>query len=168
MSIRINVSDKAAASESRDLDPVPTGKYLVQVDDAKLMEVKDPESKNLGESYMNLALVILEDHADGTYEGKKIFTNIMLFGETYSAVWLMKALGQNVSSGEVDFPEPGDLIGEQFVVKAVKVGETISKKDSSKVYPPKNEVKGYFPASDWKAATPRRATAGAAKVSKLP
>ena len=148
MGIRVNVSEKAAASESRDLDPVPTGKYLVQIDGAEIREVAGEDSPNKGKPMCNLELTII----DGDYEGKKMFTNIMLFGEAYSAVWLCKALGLYDGRGDLDFPEPGDLLGEQFVVKAVKLGETTDKKDPSKKYAPKNEVKGYFNKSTWTAA----------------
>lgn len=167
MSIRINVSDKAAQSESRDIEPVPTGKYLVQVDGYEIREVKDDASPNKGQMYVNLELTIQE----GEYEGRKIWTNIMLFGEAYSAVWLCKALRIYDGKGELEFPEADQLMGEQFVVKAVHVGETTDKKDSSKKYAPKNEVKGYWNKDTWNPAASAgasKATVPAAKKSLLP
>lgn len=144
--IRVNVSEEVAQSESRDLDPVPTGRYLVQIDGA---EIKESNSEaNPGKPYLSLELTIV----DGEYEGRRMWTNIMLFGKAYSAVWLGKALGVYNGVGDLVLPEPGDLLGRKLVVKALRLGETTDKKDPSKTYGPKNEVKGMWSESEWTGA----------------
>jgi len=164
MGIHINVSDKVAATESRDFDPVPTGKYLVQIDGAEIREVKGEDSPNKGAPMCNIEFTIVE----GEYEGRKMFTNIMLFGDAYSAVWLCKALGLYDGKGALDFPEPGDLLGVKLVVKALMVGETVDKKDPTKKYAPKNEVKGFWNESTWNGAASASAVVPATKKSLLP
>jgi hypothetical protein len=147
MSIRVNVSEAVAQSESRDIEPVPAGKYLVQIDGA---EIKESQSeKNKGKPYVNLELTIVEPEQ---YTGRKVWWNVMLFGDAYSAVWLGKALGFYDGKGDLEFPEPGDLLGQRFVAKAVVIGETRDKNDPSKVYAPKNEVKGAWNESTWTGA----------------
>lgn len=147
--IFIDMSDEAAQSESRDLEPIPAGKYLVICSNADLVPVKN--GVNAGSPMMNLEFTV-EDDLRGleTYIGRKIFTNIMLFGEkNYSASWIMKAMELPVTSGKVGFPGPSRMMGTRFAVRVTYIGEQKDKHDPSKVYAPKNGIGGYWNESQW-------------------
>lgn len=87
--IRINLSEKEAASEARDFSPIPNGKYLVAVTEMELKECGE-DSKNPGKPYYNMEFTVQE----GDYADRTLFTNAMLFpGALYTIVQFLKSQG---------------------------------------------------------------------------
>jgi hypothetical protein len=145
MGIAINVTGKEASSAP--MEPVPGGKYLVTVTDAELRESKS--AKNKGKPFAALELTITETGSDAhdKYAGRKMWANVMLFeGALYSAVQILKALGQNVDEGEMEFPELDELVGEQFVIRCSiqKEREYTDESGEVKNADARNEVKGWY------------------------
>lgn len=123
--------------EARDFEPVPRGKYLVSISDGELKEC-GPDSKNPGKPYAALETTV----QGGPYEGRKIFTNVMLFpdknGKMISAMNLLTATGKVARLRTSEFVE--HVLGTDVVVQVTVTKET-------EKYPAKNEIRGYFPAS---------------------
>jgi len=162
----IDMSDEIASSEARDFAPLPVGKYLVNITDIEIKDIKS--EKNKGKKMYSLELTV----ADGKYDGRKVWTNIMLFGKSYSLVWLMKALGLPVVAGRLAIPRPDQLQGEQVVASLDISKERTVIDDTTgeeKTYKPRNEVRSFFAARTW-AGTPAAASAEANKkaTSVLP
>lgn len=148
----IDFSSDEAASESRDFEPLPSGKYLMVIADVKLKESQS--EKNPGKPYYAVEFDVVEDKSGGQYRGRKAWGNAMLFKPAlFSITHIMKALGYEVTEGRMRIPTPEELMGRQLVVGGIKTGETKDKLDPSKTYPPKFEPKSYFPASTWKGST---------------
>lgn len=144
----VNFSEDEAASESRDLEPLPSGKYLMAITDCELKESKS--AKNPGKPYYAITLTVVQDKAGGRYVGRKAFSNAMLFSPAlFTITHIMKALGYQVSGGKVRIPPAPELIGKELVVGGVKVNETQAKDDPSKTYPAKFEPKSYFAKGTW-------------------
>jgi hypothetical protein len=165
--IKVNMTDKEAASESRDLTPLPAGKYLVCCTEGTQEEC-GPESKNPGKPYYKLTFTV----QDGEYENRLVWANLMLFSPAlYSAVQILKALGiqfegnnfQVPGFDENEFPDVDWLMGQELVIRIIVEPERTDKA-SGKTYQAKNEVKGYFHKDTWKGAP---AAAKAAKASSL-
>lgn len=173
--IRINMTTKEAKAGPQD--PVPNGQYLTVVTDCELAECGD-ESKNPGKPYYKVEFTIQE----GPYEGRKIWTNAMLFaGALYTIVNMMRAQGINIDkeSGwfqadgfeENTVPDPDWWISRQFVVKtkiqkgAYKKGE---KAPDGERYDDKSEIKGFYPASSWKGVPTAQAAVNTGAASLLP
>lgn len=161
--IRINMTSKEASAGPQD--PVPNGKYLVAVTDCEETEC-GPESKNPGKPYYKVEFTVQE----GPYEGRKVWTNAMLFpGALYTISNMLKGLGIEIDKqtgwfqvdgfDECTVPPADWFLGKQYVIKtaiqkgAYKPGE---KAPDGERYDPKAEVKGFYPADSWK---PGQATA---------
>jgi hypothetical protein len=148
MGLRVNVSEKEAGSEARSFSPVPRGEYHVKVTDGDLRESQS--DKNRGKPYYALELTI----QDGEYENRKVWTNVMLFeGALYSAVQICKALGQDVTGGEMEIPDLDELIGTDFLIK-------VTIKKETEEYDAKNEVRWF---KSWDGKVP-----GKGEASYLP
>jgi hypothetical protein len=157
MGIKVVLSEKEA--NSKPLDPIPSGWYLVTISDVELKESKS--QKNAGKPYYAIEHTV----AEGPHEGRKVYSNVMLFeGALYSAVQLVAALsGDQPTEGELEVPDPDELIGEQLLAK-VKITPKRQVKDDStgemKEYDARNDIGGYKPAS-------AQASTTAAKSSSL-
>lgn len=152
MGIKVNMTTKEGSSAA--LDPLPAGKYLVAVTDGSLKQ--SSSAKNPGKPFYNLELTVQE----GTYEGRKIFTNVMCFeGALYSIAQMLKALGVEVTvvgdnasfqvpdHEENEIPELDFFMGQIFVVKlSVEKERTVE----GKTYSERNEVKSWSSSKDWK------------------
>jgi uncharacterized protein DUF669 len=140
MGIKVVLSDKEASSKV--LEPIPSGWYTVTITDVEMKESKSV--KNAGKPYYSVEHTV----AEGKYEGRKLFSNVMLFeGALYTAVQLVAALtGEQPEPGELEVPEADELIGEQVLAK-VKIQPERTVKDDrtgeSKTYERRNEVAGY-------------------------
>jgi hypothetical protein len=144
----IDFSSDEAASESRDFEPLPTGKYLMTVTDVKLKESQS--DKNFGKPYYAFEFTVAADRQGGKFVDRKAWTNAMLFKPAlFTITHIMKALGFEVAEGRVRIPRADEFIGKVLVVGGVKTGETKDKQDPSKTYPPKFEPKSYFGAATW-------------------
>jgi hypothetical protein len=167
--IYVNFSDDEAASESRDFEPLPTGKYLVTITNCELAEC-GPESKNPGKPYYKFEFTVSADKRGGMYFDRKCWTNAMCFSPAlFTITHIMKAVGINVVAGQFEIPEADYFVGLELVVGGVLIGETTDKRDPSKKYPPKFEPKSFFPKAVWTApvAGGSGAKAGASKASSL-
>jgi hypothetical protein len=148
----IDFSSDEAASESRDMEPLPTGKYLVNISDVTLKESQS--TKNPGKPFYAIEFTVVEDLAGGSYRNRKMWTNAMLFSPAlFTITHIMKALGMQVSEGRMRIPRPEELVGSVLVVGGIKIGETKDKNDASKTYPPKFEPKSFFGQDKWKGNT---------------
>lgn len=167
--IRINLSDKEAASESREQEPIPSGKYLLAITDVELKEC-GLESKNPGKPYYAVEFTV----QDGEYAGRKVFTNAMLFeGAAYTIVNMLKALDVKFSGSDFQVPEhdanivpdAGWWLGKQFVVAVKKQAGKLKPDGSGDKYPDRAEPKGFWPSNTWKGApAARAASAGSASI----
>lgn len=130
--LRVNFTDKEA--ESKALDPIPRGEYHVKITDIELATC-GPNSKNAGKPYWKVQYTVQE----GTFEGRKVWTNVMLFtGALYSLAQMMKALGFDIQSGEFTLPDPDTLIGQDLVIRVIV-------KPATDEYDARNEVKNHKP-----------------------
>lgn len=160
MGIKVNVSGKEASSQI--LTPIPAGWYKLTISDCDLKQVTNapqPGKKdNRGEAYYALEFTV----AEGEYEGRKVYSNAMLFaGALYTIVQLMKGLGMEVNEGELEIPEPEDLLGGQVWALVKVQGE---RKVGDKTYDARNDIKG-FRAKD--EGDPDTTTQAAAKTTSL-
>jgi len=145
----VNFSDQEAATEGRDIEPLPSGKYLCTITDVDL-RLCGPESKNPGKKYYAVEFTVVEDKRGGEFVNRKCWTNAMLFSPAlYTIVQIMKAIGIPVNSGKGRIPEPSELIDQIVVVAGRYVGEQVDKKDPSKVYSPKFEPKSIMARAMW-------------------
>lgn len=170
--IRINLSDKEATSESRDIAPLPNGKYLMAVTEITEEEC-GPNSKNPGKPYYNLELTV----QDGEYEDRKVFTNAMLFeGALYTIVQILKALDVPFqgTSFQVDgydsnvVPDAEWFMGQQMVVSVFMVKGKLKQGEpkGGERYNDRPEPKGFWPARTWQGP-PTTAKAVTQGVSSL-
>jgi len=145
----IDFSSDEAASESRDLEPLPTGKYLCTITDVTLKASQS--ERNPGKPFYAIEMTVVEDARGGEFRNRKCWTNAMLFHPAlFTITHIMKATGFTVNEGRVRIPTPEDLIGKILVVGGIKMGETKDKNDPSKTYAPKFEPKSFFGQDKWK------------------
>lgn len=145
----VNFSAEEAASESKDLEPLPSGKYLVTITKCDL--TASQSVKNFGKPYYKIEFTVAADMRGGTFEGRKCWTNAMLFSPAlFTITHLMKACGFGVSEGRVRIPDADEFIGKILVIGGVLKPESRDKKDPSKVYSARYEPMSYFPADVWK------------------
>lgn len=162
----IDFSSEEAASESRDFEPLPSGKYLMSIADVTLKESQS--EKNPGKPFYAVEFDVVEDRSGGQYRNRKAWTNAMLFKPAlFTITHIMKALGYEVNEGRMRIPTPDELIGKILVVGGIKVGETRDKNDPSKVYQPKFEPKSFFAASTWKSSGSVSTAAGKQNPASL-
>ena len=167
----VNFSDEEAASTPRDVEPLPSGKYLVIMDEVDLAYC-GPESKNPGKPYYRIRFTVVADKKAGIYVGRKCWTNAMLFSPAlYTIEQIMKAIGFEGAgqSGKKRVPRASELLDLTIMISGSNVGEQKDKKDPSKTYAPKFEPKSYWPESAWAAgisgtATGKPAASGTASL----
>lgn len=157
--IKVNVSSKEVSAGPREA--LPAGAYLVAITDTSLAESKS--QKNNGKPYMNVEFTI----QDGEHEGKKLFTNAMLFdGALYTVIGMMKAVGLDVNEGELTIPNPEWWLGKKMVATAkkkhaqqkvegsdpVKYELAWEDPDTRKKPVWTNEISSFKSAKEWKGA----------------
>src|SRR6185503_1735600 len=135
----VNISSQEA--ESTSLDVLPSGKYLCNIVEGSVEEVK-PGKKNVGKPYWKLRFVVQE----GKFAGRSIYGTVMLFeGALYSLSQIMKALGYDVTAGDITVPDVEELEGKTIVVRGQKKPASTDP-DTGRDMPERFEVKGYQPA----------------------
>lgn len=164
MSIKVNFSDKEASATAFDaFEPMPTGTYYARITDIDEREC-GPESKNPGKPYWNVEFTV----QDGTFEGRKVWTNAMLFeGALYTVVQMMKACGFQdlIQKGEI--PEADAFITKEVYINVKKQRDTYAEQRDGDGEPQwKNEIKG-IKAYD-KSVSPAKGKAAAGAGSLLP
>lgn len=147
--LRVNFSEEEASSEARDFDPLPGGKYLCKITD---YEVRYSTSeKNNGKPYWAITLTV----QDGKYEGRKVWSNVMLFnGALYSLAQLLKAIGREDALKSGKIPNGDELLGKDVVINLAKQRDTYKEQqydDGEKYF--KNEVKGFKSADSLAGAS---------------
>lgn len=140
MGLRVNFSQNEADSKAREV--LPSGAYPCKVTDVKLTEVK-PGSANAGKPYWNVRFVV----QDGKYDGNSAFSNIMLFsteksGTLASLSQFLKALGFDVSEGEMELPEGDELEGRDIIIVGKKLPAGFDRK-ANKDLPDRFQITGY-------------------------
>jgi hypothetical protein len=139
MGIKVILSKEEASSKV--LEPIPSGYYKVAITDVELRESKS--LKNAGKPYYAIEHTVQE----GDHEGRKVFSNVMLFaGALYSLNQLLNGLGIDTEAGEIEVPEPEELLGRELWAK-VKITPARKVKDEKtgemKEYEPRNDIAGY-------------------------
>jgi hypothetical protein len=138
--LRVNLSSQEA--ESTSLDVLPSGKYLCNIVEGSVEEVK-PGRKNVGKPYWKLRFVVQE----GKYAGRNIYSTVMLFETAlYSLSQILKALGYDVAAGEITVPDVGELEGKTLIVRGQKKPASTDP-ESGRDIPERFEVKGYQAAN---------------------
>jgi len=157
----VNFSDEEASTTPRDIEPLPSGKYLCTIEEVE-MRYSQSEKHN-GKPYYAIKFNVIGDKKGNVYVGRKCWTNAMLFPPAlYTIQLIMKAIGFSEAgkSGRTRVPRISELIDQTIVVAGVYVGETKDKKDPSKVYQPKFEPKTFFAPSAWNKAGAAGAASG--------
>jgi hypothetical protein len=144
MALSLNLTGKEASSKA--LEPIPSGWYKVTISDVEMKEVKNPpkpgKKDNRGEPFYSIEHTV----AEGPHEGRKVFTNVMLFeGALYTAVQLVYGItGVQPEEGKLEVPDADELLGVELYAK-VKIAP--KRVVDGVEYEPKNEVAGYKPLS---------------------
>jgi hypothetical protein len=172
---------KEAASESRDVELLPVGKYLTAISDVDTREVTNPpkpgKQDNRGKPYYAVEFTI-----QGTdYAGRKAWTNAMIFeGALYTIVNILKALDIPFTGTDDNpvfqvpgyepnvVPEPGWFLGKQIVVRIGHRRGDVKNKETGERYADKAEPNGFFSVKDWDASkAPSKAKAAASASNSL-
>lgn len=127
------------AYQPKDFSPVPAGKYEVAVTDGELREVSSETSVNKGKPFVAIEFTV----QSGPYEGRRVWSNVMLFpdknGKMISAMGLLQAVNK---VGKIRPSEFVNVVLNEVLVVSVRI-----KKDKTGQYDPKNEVSAYWPRS---------------------
>lgn len=179
--IRVNMTQKEAASESRDVELLPIGKYLMAITDVEVREVtsepKPGKRDNRGKPYYAIEFTI----QDGDYDGRKAWTNAMIFdGALFTVVNILKALGVPFSGTDENptfqvpgfepnvVPPAGWFLGKVMVVRVAHSKGGIKDKETGERYPTRAEPNGFFPADSWDPAkAPTKAKVAASASNSL-
>jgi hypothetical protein len=146
----VNFSADEAASESRDVEPLPTGKYLMNITEVELREVKNNDKGNLGKPMYSFEFTVVKDLRAGIYVKRTAYALAMLFPPAlFTITHIMKATGFPVAEGRVRIPKPAEFHGKLLVVGGTLRPEQKDKNDPSKTYAPRFEPRFFAPASEW-------------------
>jgi hypothetical protein len=136
--LRVNFSQQEAEASFEELKP---GRYLATIFSGEV--AFSQSAKNKGKPYWKLRLKVQEGQPQA---GASIFDNIMLFeGALYSLSGLMKALGYDISAGQVRVPQLEEIIGQPVGIN-VRIQPARHDKETGKDYDARSVVKGYWPA----------------------
>jgi hypothetical protein len=144
----VDFSDQEAASESRDTEPLPSGKYLATITNVDLRESKSEE--NYGKPYYGIEFTVIDSVRGPDFNNRKAWTNAMLWsGALYTITHVMKAVGMQTAAGRMRIPSPEELIG-----KVVVIGGTLkpgTNKKTGEKYEPRYEPRFFAPEGQWAA-----------------
>jgi hypothetical protein len=140
--------------ETRNFDPLPTGKYLLAATDYELGEIQNGD--NAGQPKVVFEFTIQEPEMVGKMKAadRKLWTNFFptLPKTLFSIKGFMAALGYEVEGREVNF-RPNEIMERSFDDRLLvgKVKSTPARKDKTtgQEYAPRNEIQQFYPASDW-------------------
>lgn len=140
MGMKVNFSSNEAESQVREIPP--SGEYHCKITEIETREVK-PGSKNVGKPYWNVQFVV---QGPEKYSGSRLYSNIMLFsgddGTLGSLSQFLKGVGYEVTAGEMELPEPDELIGKDINVRGSKLLAGFDKK-AQRELPDRFQVRGY-------------------------
>ena len=140
--LRLNLSDQEASSKAREYSVLPTGAYACNIVEIK-EETVSPTSKNAGKPYWNVKLIVDQG---SQYDGKPIYTNLMLFeGALYLAKQLVEILFPDMIEGsQISIPGPDAFYGKRVQVVGVKYAAGSRIKNTHKIRENDQfEVKGF-------------------------
>lgn len=128
----------------KSFDPIPRGKYLVEVSDYREKETSE-NANNPGMPLISWAFQILE----GEYENRIVWDNMAIIPpseKTKGTLWrvkgLLEACGFDVPDGEIDF-DPEDVLGSVLKIRvSIEKGGTNEK--TGEEYDDRNVVKGFY------------------------
>lgn len=137
-------------------EPIPAGKYLVEVTDYRSGNASD-KAKNPGADTISWELTVESTSTGETVvtdrngkdikvEGRKVWENMTI---VESSFWRLKALleacGFDVS-GEIDF-DPDEVLNSQLIVK-VGIQKGRKNAETGEEYDPRNSVKSFHALED--------------------
>lgn len=137
-------------------DPIPAGKYLVEVSDYRESTASEA-AKNPGAPTISWELTVESTATGETHiqdrsgkeikvEGRKVWENMTIVENSF---WRLKAFleacGFDVS-GEIDF-DPEEVLNTQLIVK-VGIQKGRKNKETGEEYDPRNTVKSFHSADD--------------------
>lgn len=147
----VNFSDEEASSESRDMEPLPTGKYLCSIADVVLKESQS--DKNKGKPMYNFTFKVVGDKAGGKYTDRQAYALAMLWSPAlFTITHIMKACGFPVSGGKVRIPRPEEFMGKLLVVGGI-LNPAPKNKVTGEIYSPRFEPKSFFHPDKWTQAS---------------
>lgn len=118
----------AGVPDQKSFEPIPAGKYILQLVEYKEGEVTGENSKNKGATKYDFTYEVTDNDVE-EYNGRKLFDNVTL---VENSLWRLKAM---LKAFGLDIPEEGEfefdfdeLIGENLeasvrVSPARKVGD---------------------------------------------
>ena len=151
--LHVNFSSEEASSEAQEFTPIPSGTYYARVTDIETKECGE-NSKNPGKPYWHIEFTVQE----GEYNGRKLWTNAMLFeGALYTTAQLLRATGfaKSLQTGEI--PDEEQLISKEVDLVVKKLRDKYrEEQDGDGVAQWKNEVKGIKPHGEVQVASAKK------------
>lgn len=131
MSLKLNLTDQEASSTAREFTVLPTGTYACNIVEIKEQSVK-PGSQNAGKPYWNMLLVVDQG---GQYDGRRIYTNLMLFeGAAFLVKQLVEVLFPEMLEGnQLTIPDPEAFEGKRVAIVGRKYASGSSIKRGGKI-----------------------------------
>lgn len=154
--LTINIPESALQQTQTSYEPLPKGKYNVNIFDVQADTVKSGE--NAGKPRWKVQLKV----ADGDYENRRIFTLIPLYvaGDFWKTQSFFEALGYDLKSGKFEVPAINDLLGKSVVAR-------VTVREAQGEYPADNNISGFEVAEVKSAADLLEQKLGAKPVSDL-
>lgn len=148
-SIRI---DFTGVEGQKTLEPLPNGKYLVEVTDFKEGEASS-NAKNPGAPTISWEFTVVETLAGDVettnrsgetikVEGRKVWENMTIVEASF---WRLKALLQAAgfaADGEIDF-DPAEVVGSQVIAQLGTQPKSKNKVTGDE-YPARNKISAFF------------------------
>ena len=133
--------DFTGVEGQKSFDPLPAGRYTVEVTDYKLGKASE-NAKNPGATTISWTLEVIEND-DESLIGRKVWENMTIVG---ASLWRLKAFmvacGFEVEDGEFDF-NPEEIVGSTLDVKlAIQKGR--KNPATGEEYDPRNTVKAFY------------------------
>jgi hypothetical protein len=159
--------------ETKNFDPVPTGKYLLAVTDYEVKEIQSGENK--GQPNVQFEFTIQQPEMIGQMKvaERKLWNSF--FPTNPKTLWnlkgFMEALGDDVS-GALNF-NPDEIMQRDYesrlIVAKVKIQPARKDpNDPTKEYDARNQIGQFYPASTWKGVPGGTAVASSGSDSLLP
>lgn len=127
--------DATTVEPSSSFDPIPRGKYIATIVKSEVKETKKKDGH-----YLNLHFRITE----GPYEGRMVFTNLNLQNPSAEAQRIAQKQFSAIchATGVLKVTESSELHG-------IPLGISVKINPGSDVYPPSNDITGYFAADSF-------------------
>lgn len=121
-----------------DFEPIPAGKYRIQFTTSEMVATKNGNGE-----YLSMVAEVM----DGEFKGRKLFERLNLVNQNEKAVEIaQRTLGSICRAalpGTKSVDDSEKLHFKPMMANVVVIPPTPDKMDPTKVYPAKNEIKGY-------------------------